>query len=245
MLVPHFRRYFNSEFINYHKKVVEISNKYTVLTPKIGAQVIVLNTAVTNLTSVFGLDQGSDLTDTIIVLDSGRDDALTGIRLNADSFSRHFDETKRAASKTIVDAIDRHGKNLARLNYNAESEVITKIVTDATTAGPIADAVGKLALAEWFSELDKANHLFGDTYLGRTAEMSGKPTATTLAERVVTENAYNDLIKHIQANNLLTPAEDYNKLEKEIDTLTEEFDLVAKRRQPKKPEVPPTTPING
>lgn len=242
MLTPNFRGYYNSEFINYQKGIITISKKFNLNTLKLIQQVTGLEADTTNLVAVYGLDQGSDITDVIIDRDVYRDDALIGIRTNIESYTYHHDEAKRAAAKLLLAAIDKHGKKIYKFNYIAETETITKIISDITTDATLQAAVTTLGLAEWFAELDTANKLFSEAFLNRNTEKSDKPTTTTLAQRINTIAAYNTLLTHINANNVLTPSEDYAKLLKEIDTLTEEYNLVVKKRQANKKEVPPTTP---
>lgn len=95
----------NSEFIRFHKQVLEICEKADPASLAIASQVNNLQTQVTQLDALF-LKRGNPITEELEALDDRRDAALMGIRANLDSFAYHYEQSHRPGAPWLVSSPD-------------------------------------------------------------------------------------------------------------------------------------------
>ena len=78
---------------------------------------------------------------------------LVGIYTVANGFSRHFDTATKAAANAILTCYNKYGAGISDLNYNAESEVVDKLVQDFETDATLVAALTKLGCTTWASTI--------------------------------------------------------------------------------------------
>jgi Family of unknown function (DUF6261) len=222
--------YRNSEFIRYMKNVAEICSNSNPKLLKIDAQLSNLAAATTPLDDLFMIERGNLLTAELQAIDARRDAALSGLRMAASAYSFHFDADIKKAADIIAAAIDKFGTGLVRLNYVAETEVIESLVADVAADAELAAAIAKLQLNDWVAELNTANILFNTTYLSRTSSYAVKPDGNLTELRLVTANAYSELVAHITAHNTLSPSDAYAQLVGKVNSLTEQYNRMVNNR---------------
>lgn len=228
--IPALRQMRNGLFIRYMKQVVskcESSNAAALL---IRPQVEELAGCFPQFNEQFVLDRRNALTVDLQTLDLRRDRAVTGIRLNAESYTQHYNEDNVRAAKLLVVAIDKHGKNLARLPYNLETELIESLVSDCTKNPAVAAAVETLGLREWVKELDTANVAFNEMFLGRSDTNAAQPQSKLPELRVVATEKYRALANHIFARMVIAPSAAYGTLVDKLNDLTKEYNQLVNNR---------------
>jgi len=227
---PALGQYRNSEFIRYMKNVVIICIENDPRELKIEAQVNGLEASIDPLDTLFMIERGNLLTDELMALDDRRDAAISGLRLAATAFAYHFEEPIQKAARLLAATMNKYGNGLARLNYVAETEVIVGIVSDVASNLTLSDAVERLNLTNWMTELETANQLFNQKYLARTNDYAAKPIGSLTELRSDTTQAYSNLTAHLVAHATLTPLPAYTKLIAALDSLTEQYNRLVNSR---------------
>ena len=193
-------------------------------------QVAALQAATAPLDELFAKERGNLITPELEALDARRDAAITGIRMLAEAQTYHYDPVSAKAGEQVVAAIDKYGRNLARLNYIAETEVIVSLADDFTTDAELNAAATTINLHDWLKELSTANTLFNTRYLARNTDYAAKPGGNLLQQRETTTAAYRSLAEHITAHATLTPSAAYTKLINEVNTLIDQYNQLISNR---------------
>lgn len=220
----------NSEFIRFNKDVLSICSSNNAAALGIAPQVAALQTSTAPLDELFAKERGNLVTPELEALDARRDAALTGIRMLAEAQTYHYDPVSAKAGQQVFAAIDKYGRNLARLNYIAETEVIVSLADDFATYADLNAAAITHNIHDWLKELSTANTLFNTRYLARNTDYAAKPGGNLQQQREVTTEAYRSLADHITAHATLTPSAAYTKLINEINTLIDQYNLLLKNR---------------
>lgn len=227
LTIPALRLYKNSEFIRYHKDVVEIcTQKNHATTLGIGNQIAELMVTIAPLEQLFRRQRTHAATAEMVALDIRRDKAVTGIRTVAQGYALHFDATIAQAAYTILATIDNYGKNISRFNYMAETETLESLARNLTNNARLAAAVNTLGIQSWVTEMETSNQLFNDKYLARSASYASQPQHNLTQLRVVTEGKYEQLRAHIFSHHTLQPSTASAHLIDELNELTEQYNRV-------------------
>lgn len=229
----------NSEFIRFHKQVLEICEKANPASLAIAPQVNNLYTQVTQLDALF-VKRGNPITEELETLDDRRDAALMGIRANLDSFAYHYEPAVQAAANAVLSVINKYGSNLPRLGYSAETEVIDNIADDLKDSN-LSAAVQTLGIADWLKELTTANTAFNTRFLAHNTEYAAQPDGNMKEQRLEAMEAYGKLVEHIAAHAVITPTDAYKKLASEIDSLAGQYNFTLSIRAGSEEE-PPENP---
>lgn len=148
------------------------------------------------------------------------------------------------AGKQVLAAMDKYGRNLPRLNYIAETEVIVSLTDDFSNDADLRAAATTLNLQDWVKELSTANTLFNSRYLARNTDYAAQPGGNLQEQRDVTTETYRVLTDHITAHATLTPSVAYTKLVNEINTLIDQYNqLINNRSGGGEEEQPGDTPL--
>ena len=217
----------NSEFLQFMIDVLSICLKHKAKTTNIQTQVTALNTNVTNLASVFKIDQGSSLSKTLHNLDLRRDSCFIGTCQLIHSHLRSPLASMQMAASLLERNIDKYGHNIAELNYPAETTTINSILKDWENDSQLASATEQLNLAPWINELQTTNQEFNNIFMNRVEETSQKPSLKSIEARKATTAAYLTLVQHIDARALLAADNSYQTLVGELNVLIEKYNRVA------------------
>lgn len=231
MTTPKFKRYHLAEFIAYNKALVQIIVDANAVTLKLDAANAALQTANQQVEAAFAYQKDSPITQQLETLDMERDACVVGISIVADGFSRHFDTATQAAANTLLTCYNKYGNKIADLNYNAETEVVDKLVADFETDTTIAAALTKLGLATWAAHLKTANANFKAKYIERTTQFANQPAQSALQLKPLAIEAYKKLITRIESfNNLDDTKLLYKTVIDNINQLTLQYNTTAARR---------------
>lgn len=231
LTIPALRHFKNGEFIHFMKQTVSACNKNGADALQLKPQVGVLEAYLPQFDDHFTLDRANALTADIEALDNRRDRAVTGIRLNAESYFFHHEESKAKAGNLLMAIFDKHGKNITRQHYNLETEIITSIVDDCTKLPEPAAAVATLGLQDWLRELASANTAFEEIYMNRSDNKAGQPVGKLPELRLAAMESYRQLTDHIFARMVLTPAPAFDTLVDKLNEVTDVYNQVVATRQ--------------
>ena len=131
------------------------------------------------------------------------------------------DEVKKNAGRTLLFAIQEAG-DVAKSDYASETAILSDLSAKLKQE-PYAAALAEIGLSDAPTVIAEANDAFNAVYLKRSAEERDRKLGATMKTlRPVTDNAFNELAKAINAlyaaNELVTKdAEKSAALEKVID----------------------------
>jgi hypothetical protein len=221
---PRLKTYRNSEFLEFVSSTIELVNRSGLIildNPKSD-----LENAYKDLDKSFKASQGSNLTATVQELDARRDDAIRGLRALSKAYTYHFDADKKAAGAALLKTIDKYSGNIAQLNYQAETATLKSLVGDFNNDADLAAAIVTLELTTWVTELNNANVDFETKYLDRVTDTASKQTVAVREHRPAAIEAYQTLIKHIEANNVLSPSAALTDLIGQLNELVNKYNAL-------------------
>jgi hypothetical protein len=181
----------------------------------------------TMLIKSFKKEQKSNITELLTAYDQRRDDAVKCLRMTALAYLNHFDEEKREAAQDIIGTIDRYGNRLHKLNYQAETSVLSNLYDDLSKE-PKAALVAQLHMTEVLEEMNASNSLFNDSYVERIEEEAAKDQVSTAELLRVAIADYRELISIIEAHNTINTEGGYDALLQQIYELAEKYNALIK-----------------
>lgn len=226
-----------SEFIQFFSDIISICTKATIDTLGIKDQTVDLENKVTAIKDGYAKEQGSDITQELILIDNRRDDCLVGIRGVCEAYTNHYEPTLAEAGKLLLDKIDSFGSRLAKQSYQAETTIINKLTADFETDAEFISALGLLKLDLWAKQLKAENELFNQRFLDRINEDAQDKEESFKELRLEIMDAYKTLISHISAHATIKGTEEYLILIDPINSLIDNYNTTLKRRNQKIDEV--------
>ncbi len=190
------------------------------------------------MASIFKQERGTAITQTLEAADVRRDRALVGLRYVLLGLTYHSDEVVMGKAKALLEIIERQGPGVARLNYQAETAVINKIITDLETDAELVTYITELNIQYWTTELKTANTEFSNLYIKRTVEYGarfGQDRLPELREEAIV--AYRDFIKFLTALATLNE-EVYAVLLAQLNALIKQYNTLVLERIGTSTEVP-------
>lgn len=173
--------------------------------------------------------------------DELRSKTLTSLiqMLRALSHSPQQEQAKKA--EKLLAEVEKYGKNLANLPLREESAVIINLLQDFEEAEN-KQAIQSLHLTEWITLLSQQNTAFDELYKERSETQSIIQVGKTKESRMALQQAFNILVKTINANAFLNGEEPYQTLAGKINQEVNRSLSEAKARQTKKDKSIPTMP---
>jgi len=199
----------------------------------------------TKMEGVFQLEKGSPFSIDLEKLDSNRDSDISGMRIIAKTYSiHHYDPTIVKAAILVNDIFLKYGKNIERLNYVSETQVVKRLVDDVNTDATSKAAFAMLHFTEWFNNLGADNAAFEAKYSTRIYTEATKPTERFPFLKVSCKVKYDAIIKRLNAFIELDTKDVYTQVYKEINSLVKQFNIIGESHDgTKKPPVTtPSTP---
>lgn len=159
----------NSELLQFFRDIVARCKRFDLTALFLLPKVTPLINEITNLEEVFNKELGSDVTDLLADLDNLRDKAIIGIKLTCEGLSYNTSGLAPEA-KLIFESIDRHGPSIAKMNYQAETSVLSAILADWENDTELTKALSALNLSQWAAELKTLNDTFSETFQDRVGK---------------------------------------------------------------------------
>ncbi len=226
------KRYYLSELISYLKAMVQVCNEAGANILLIEALTTALQNATQQVEAAYAYQKDSPITKEIEHLDMLRDDALIGIKQVAEGYTRYYELAEKTAAQTIVSCYKKYGAGITELSYNAESEVVDKLVADFETDTTVIAALATLKISSWVGHLKTSNTNFKTKYLERTTQYASQPQQSALELKPAAIAAYDKLLKNIDSRNTLDDTGKYTALILKINALTDQYNTTVQRRTP-------------
>ncbi|MBQ0735209.1 DUF6261 family protein [Aquimarina celericrescens] len=226
---PTFYKYYNSEFIQYLTDIKNIVQKRNPKILKVLPQAVLLNKQLTHLSAVYKRELDNTIARELEALEKRRELAIMGIRSVAEAFTYHFDIAKCTAGEELIKSMDRYG--LKEFDYQTQTTTIHNLTEDWDKTLMLKAALVTLDIIDWAQELKESNESFNSKYLERSPEndvLDNKMNFTNLRDKA--KESYDILISHITKHAVLTVAKKYEIVIKEINRLTEEYNIKAEQR---------------
>jgi hypothetical protein len=224
----------NAEFIQFISDVLTILAKNEPQVLLVLAQFNALQAELATMEALFKKEEGSPLTDELIDLDSVRDNHIVGMATMVLAYSYHFDAALKTHGQTLQAHLAPYGSasEIARENYQSETAIINNLISDWNTKPELAAAIAALNLTDWKNLLQTANTSFNEKYLARTQQQGNAPTETVWCRRPLAMEAYDKLIKKLNAqSNVNDGVDPWGKAVNEVSALEENYTtLVANRK---------------
>lgn len=229
LVKPIFRKYYQNELVAFMGDILQLFKDAN--QPNLNALLTTFEATYDTLNANYKLKIKNDKSDLLEIYDERRDRAWKGIRSNLLSYKDHFDDKTIQQAAALVETMDRHGKNIPRLNYPAQTAVINKLLADWNTSTKLIQALADLNLTTWHNELAVANRLFEATYRDRAKE---KAATVRIPYKVLKPQmiaAYEPLVKMTEIYSQINPNSVYGTLVKQINEVVKKYNQIIKRRQ--------------
>jgi Family of unknown function (DUF6261) len=222
----------NPEYLQFEKDFVAIATRNNPSALQITTKLDALNLKTIELDNLFVKVLANENTQVLVNIDENRDKAINGITFTVTGLAYHFDENIRNAAQKILDNLALYGSGIAKLNYLAETSVITNIINDWETKPVLIDALNVLNLTNWKDYLKTQNNLFNEVYLNRTQEYGNASLENFKGKREETNVAYYALRDRINALHTLveTPPSPYSTIINELNALIEQYNTLINNR---------------
>lgn len=221
---PKLKTYRNSEFIAFINDTLGLLTRANIAA--LSSPQANLQTAYDDLETSFKVSQGSLLTASVQELDARRDAAIRGINQAAKAYSFHYDEATQSAAVAVTKAISKYGTRIAQLNYQAQTATLKSLVKDFENDADLTAALTSLNLTAWVAELKNANTDFEAKYLDRVTDKANKKTTPVSEHRPAAIAAYDTMVQHIQANNILSPSTALTELIGQLNELVLKYNVL-------------------
>jgi len=160
------------------------------------------------INTVFLLERGSALTTQINEADIRRDLAHEGIDLVISGYENHYDSPTQDAAHTLRRLFDRYG-DVRRMAFGKETALVRSLVEDLQSA-EFSVPVQTLNLTAWVGELKTANDMVDSLMNQRFDHSKDMPTESMAELRLLMDDAYQQMIRTIEARMMLDPSLDFS-----------------------------------
>lgn len=187
---------------------------------------VVLDEALKHSTTVIA-------TKKIAKADELRDKTLTALGQTLRALANSPKEEQAKKAQKLVAEMEKYGKNLSQLPLREESAVIINLLQDFEQEEN-KQFIQSLHLEEWVSLLKEQNTAFDTLYKERSEEQSAIQVGKTKEARVALQQAFDILVKTINANAFLNGETPYQNIAGKINQEINRSITEAKARQTKK-----------
>ena len=219
------------EFIQFIRNTLMIVSQHGADKLKIKAQYSALNQAYQQLEQAYKQDTVDDITPKLAQLDAQRDQALICLRQISEGYTHHHAPTLKAAGTTIVECISKYGSRLYSLNYSAETAALKNIARDLQTIPECVSAIQAIGLEEVVREMKRTNLAFETLFIERLKTLSQSEAKSSKERTQLTSEAYQTLVKHLEAHATLTPSGLYTSLINHMNENINHFNQIVERRK--------------
>lgn len=232
---PNFSRFRISENLQFFEDVGGICTKADVVVLGLETQVNDLAQTTLNLGNNFNQGLASEYTFSLSELDASRDVDIKLLRKVSDAYCYHFDEDKAQAASLVLSSIDSYGKGIYKMNYQAETTVLTSLAKDLKQTDEAA-AIALLGLTDVLDHMIEMNGQFNEQYLNRLEEKAADDdvkTAELVKEAIL---KWQELETFIEANEVLNPSDELSSLVDNLDELIGAYNSTVASRSSKTEE---------
>jgi len=213
----------NSEFVQFHQDITDILKKQSLTEPKLETAILNYEQEQKFISGVFNLSRKSEITHELQQLDQQRDNVFTGMSYMILANTYHYNEEVRDAASKLKEFINSYGKNIARLNYSAETSTLSNIINKCNSDDQLKNYIDKLSLKDWLNELEKLNNTFHDIYLSRVEDKADASDLRIAGLRKSVHDKYQIIEGIINALIILEGEEKYESLISRINIIVDDY----------------------
>lgn len=231
---PLFNAYRVSEYIQFYADVLKLCSQNTEAATQVQTQLDAFTASTQALQNTFKVSQASDITTELSELDARRDQLIICLRKMADAYTDHYDPDLQAAAKTLLNCIDKYGKRIYHMNYQAQTSTMSNLGNELTTDDEMKTVVSTLNLADIVEKMNGFNNQFNNRFLSRVTENTEDQHISSgeAIKQAVTD--YRSMMEHLNAYSIISPSESNTKLLAEIGTLITQYNTTVEQRSGKK-----------
>ena len=219
----------NAAYLQFMGLLMQLVNDNDPETLKIKAKLIDLQKQYEAFNALYLLPRGNKISKEILALDLRRDNALVGFLALVSGQTRSFIPENKAAALLLDENLRKYGTEIADLNYQEQSTVITKLIEDWENQQELKDALLLLGLNAWKEELRQSNTAFISAYLARTKELAAGSDENLKMLRVDFNQTYYTLLKWIESFATVDETNSYSVLVRQINKLIDQYNTLLNR----------------
>ena len=170
-------------------------------------------------------------TEDITVLDTSRDQALSGFNGALKSMQSSPNATKQTGAKYLMFIREKYTLN-ASDEYMKETTAISQMIQEMETDEQAAQALVTTGLIDWFQDLKAKNAAFLQKMNERTEAQAGQQKGIVREKRLLAEAAYKNVVKLLNAAAIMEqPADlDYNPVIDRLNAEVEHYRQILARK---------------
>ena len=170
-------------------------------------------------------------TEDITVLDTSRDQALSGFNGALKSMQSSPNAQKQAGAKLLMNIREKYTLN-ASDEYMKETTAIAQMIQEMEQNLQAEQALTTTGLIDWFQDLKAKNEAFLAKMNERTAEQTGQQKGIVREKRLLAEAAYKNVVKLLNAAAIMEqPADlDYNPVIDRLNAEVEHYRQILARK---------------
>ena len=196
----------NGAHYNFMSNVAEKAKGDEAVYGKAKSQTDALVSALAQENEDLMLSRKSSLSDTIAEADRQRDAYYRGYRNGVRSFRSFPAGAQKTAADTLWQHMTDHGIE-PKMQLDRETGLLTNLVEDLQ--GRLAPQVAALGLKPFVDGMKAANETVRTSLSGRDTEQSGLTLGALKASRAKTDEAYQSLVRRVNAHAEIEGAGDY------------------------------------
>ena len=232
----YFKSLHHNEFLQFIKNVTVIVTEKDPETLNVKEQADNIKAVYTAMDNFYQPEVGNAITLDLQNLDSQRDHCLTGIEQTIRAYTHHYEDATKEAANLLMKSLYSYSPDIARLNYQKESNMVNMVVDKWKNESNYTDAVALLHLTNWVEKLGDINKQFETRFLDRLMGDAHQPEVKMIDYRKQATESYRELIKHLEAHATLSGDAIYTEVAQEINQLIEEYNKIIDSRTKKKEE---------
>lgn len=220
----------NSEFLQFATDVINRCELVNQEDLKLSEAVLAFKDTAADLETVYNKDTHSEVTEKLLASDAARDSDLVGIHTVCEGYAYSRDKAIAESAQRILQSIDRHGKSLSRLNYQAETTVVDAITGEWNSNEQLKQDLQMLNLTQWAGLLGVENNSFSQLYQDRVDDKLDTVGQSFTELRAGVIATYRTLCDTIFAHSIITKNEQYQTLADAINLIIADYQGILDRR---------------
>jgi len=170
-------------------------------------------------------EAANEETAIIKAFDTLRDNAIMGLIAYLKSFNYHANEDKKEAANLLMLYIRAQGTQISKMNYQAETPALTKIINQFKNEAKYTAALALLGGVDWLEEMETSNESFETRFKSRNTSFSLDKNIPPFGDiKTKTTLLFVELVELIESRFKTTkadklPTEQYQKLINELNIL--------------------------
>ncbi len=170
----------NKEFIQFFTDVLAIIQQTGPIVLSVQTQYQQLETVLAEADALLHNRRTHKLSTQLEALDARRESAMNGLLRLIEGYLYSTDVQQKTFAETLQNHINGFGGNPARDNYQGQTTMVRRLLSDFSNQPDLHQSIAGLGLSAWLTELSSANLAFSAQYLARAQDTSlGSPESVS------------------------------------------------------------------